>query len=366
MAANAAEIRNATRELAKALAVEPRTLKQAGLVYVSDDKPGFTRRKSGKHFIFFDTDGKRVRDEKVVARIRRLAIPPAYTDVWICPRDDGHLQATGRDARGRKQYRYHAGWRMVRDAAKYERLAEFADKLPALRRAVNTDLKLPGLPRRKVLAALVRLLQRSLIRVGNEEYSRANGSYGLTTLRNRHVHVRGKRLEFSFRGKSGKFHSIELDDERLARVVRNCQELPGQKLFGFRNEDGGVEEVDSNDVNDYIRAIAGEEFSAKYFRTWAGTLLAARALSAAGKAEAKGDEKSRINAAIVEVSQRLGNTPSVCRACYVHPAVLEVYAGGQLALPPPLPHSRRPKVALSAEEKALRRLLRKHARQRRG
>ncbi|HEX4480138.1 MAG TPA: DNA topoisomerase IB [Rudaea sp.] len=365
MSASQEQIRDATRELAKAIAIEPRTLKEAGLVYVSDEEPGFRRRKSGKHFIFFDTDGKRVRDEKTVARIRRLAIPPAYTDVWICRRDNGHLQATGRDARGRKQYRYHAGWRMVRDAAKYERLADFADTLPALRRAVNADLKLDGLPRQKVLAAVVRLLQRSLIRVGNEEYSRANGSYGLTTLRNRHVQVRGKHIEFSFRGKSGKFHAIELDDERLARVVRNCQELPGQKLFGFRNDEGGVEEIDSNDVNEYIRTIAGEEFSAKYFRTWAGTLLAARALSAVEKAATKAEEKQVIAAAITEVAQRLGNTPTVCRSCYVHPAVLETYAEGMLKFPPPLPPSKRPKTALSAEEKALRRLIRKHAKWRR-
>lgn len=365
MAATREQIRNATRELAKAIEIEPRTLKEARLVYVSDEQLGFRRRKSGKHFVFFDTEGKRIRDEKVIARIRRLAIPPAYTDVWICSRENGHLQATGRDARGRKQYRYHAGWRMVRDAAKYEKLADFADKLPALRRAVNADLKLAGLPRRKVIAAVVRLLQRSLIRVGNEEYSRANGSYGLTTLRNRHVKVRGKHIGFSFRGKSGKFHTIELDDERLARVVRNCQELPGQKLFGFRNDEGGVEEIDSNDVNDYIREIAGEEFSAKYFRTWAGTLLAARELSAAMKAETKTEEKRLINAAITEVSQRLGNTPSVCRNCYVHPAVLETYAEGLLQLPPPLPPSKRPKTTLSAEEKALRRLLRKSAKRRR-
>jgi DNA topoisomerase-1 len=360
MSATASRIKKATRELAKAIAVEPRTLKEAGLIYVSDERAGFSRRKMGKHFVFFDTDGKRVRDQETIARIRRLAIPPAYRDVWICRHENGHLQATGRDARGRKQYRYHAGWRMVRDAAKYEKLAEFADKLPALRRQVNADLKLDGLPRRKVLAAVVRLLQKSLIRVGNEEYSRANGSYGLTTLRNRHVRVRGARLEFSFRGKSGKFHAIELDDERLARIVRRCQELPGQKLFCFRNEQGDVEEIDSNDVNDFIREIAGPEFSAKYFRTWAGTLLAARALSAADAAESKADEKSCIANAIADVAQRLGNTPAVCRTAYVHPAVIEAYADGSLRLPAPLPQSRRPKTALSPEEKALRRMLRKY------
>jgi DNA topoisomerase-1 len=360
MSATANQIKEATRELAKAIAVEPRTLKEAGLIYVSDEEPGFKRRKMGKHFIFFGVGGERLRNEKTVARIRRLAIPPAYKDVWICRHDNGHLQATGRDARGRKQYRYHAGWRMVRDAAKYEKLAEFADKLPALRKQINADLKLDGLPRRKVVAAVVRLLQKSLIRVGNEEYSRANGSYGLTTMRNRHVRVRGKRLEFSFRGKSGKFHAIELDDDRLARIVRHCQELPGQKLFQFRSDDGVPEEIDSNDVNDYIRAIAGPEFSAKYFRTWAGTLLAARALSAAGAAETKTDEKSRITSAIADVAQRLGNTPTVCRASYVHPVVVEEYSAKSLSLPAPLPPSRRPKTALSPEEKALRRLLRRY------
>jgi DNA topoisomerase-1 len=365
MSASANQIKEATRELAKAIAVEPRTLKQAGLIYVSDEEPGFKRRKMGKQFIFFGVGGQRLRDEKTVARIRRLAIPPAYKDVWICRHDNGHLQATGRDARGRKQYRYHAGWRMVRDAAKYEKLSEFADKLPALRRQINADLKLDGLPRRKVVAAVVRLLQKSLIRVGNEEYSRANGSYGLTTMRNRHVRVRGKRLEFSFRGKSGKFHEIELDDERLARIVRRCQELPGQQLFCFRNDEGNVEEIDSNDVNDYIRDIAGPDFSAKSFRTWAGTLLAARALSATDAAESKTDEKSRIASAIAEVAQRLGNTPSVCRASYVHPAVIEGYAEGSLSLPAPLPQSRRPKTALSPEEKALRRMLRKYDRRHR-
>ncbi len=366
MAVTAQRIKQATRRLAEAIAVEPRTLKDAGLIYVSDEEPGFRRRRAGKSFTYFNAGGRRLRDAKTIARIRRLAIPPAYSDVWICSRENGHLQATGRDARGRKQYRYHAGWRMVRDAAKYERLAEFADKLPALRRRVNADLKLDGLPRSKVLAAIVRLLQRSLIRVGNEEYSRANGSFGLTTLRNRHVRIRGKHLEFSFRGKSGKFHTIGLEDERLARIVRTCQELPGQNLFQYRGDDGALQNIDSNDVNEYIREIAGPEFSAKYFRTWAGTLLAARELTAAGAAETKTEQKSRVNLAIGDVAKRLGNTPSVCRACYVHPAVLESYVDGTLAMPAPLPPSKRPKTSLSPEEKALRKLLRAHAKRRRG
>ncbi|MEP6485447.1 MAG: DNA topoisomerase IB [Rudaea sp.] len=360
MTATAASITKATRELAKTIAFEPRTLKQAGLVYVSDEQPGFKRRRMGRAFVYFGVGGARLRDEKTIARIRRLAIPPAYTDVWICRSDNGHLQATGRDARGRKQYRYHAGWHMVRDAAKYERLAEFADALPALRKQVNADLKLDGLPRRKVLAAIVRLLQKSLIRIGNEEYTRENGSYGLTTLRNRHVHVRGKHLEFSFRGKSGKFHSIGLDDERLARIVRRCQELPGQKLFRYRSDDGQIEDIDSSDVNDYIRQIAGEEFSAKYFRTWAGTLLAARKLAAEVRSDLEGERKSRVVAVITEVAERLGNTPTVCRKSYIHPAVFETYAENALNLPAPLPPSRRSKTALSPEEKALRQLLRKH------
>ena len=340
-----------------------RQVRSTGLVYVSDRQPGLTRRRVGDAFVYFHASGKPVRSNATLQRIRKLAIPPAYSDVWICADARGHLQATGRDARGRKQYRYHAQWRAVRDAAKYDRLGAFADRLPALRAQVSADLALDGLPRRKVVAALVRLLQVSLIRVGNEEYSRSNGSYGLTTLRNRHVRVRGETLRFDFRGKSGKFHSVELCDRRLARIVRQCQDLPGQRLFQFRDPDGAVQSIGSEDVNAYIREFAGEEFSAKDFRTWAGTLLAARALCAADAASSDAERKARIVAAVAQVAAQLGNTPSVCRNCYIHPAVLEAYAAGTLCLPR-TPRSQ--SVAhLSAQERSLRRLLRIEERRRR-
>jgi len=331
-------------------------LRNSSLIYVTDQQPGLARRRAGQSFIYLDATGKRVRASATIARIRKLAIPPAYTDVWICADPRGHLQATGRDARKRKQYRYHADWRALRDAAKYERLGAFADRLPALRAQVAADLALAGLPRQKVVAALVRLLEMSLIRVGNEEYSRSNGSFGLTTLRNRHVRVRGENLRFDFRGKSRKFHSIELADKRLARIVRQCQDLPGQRLFQYRAEDGSIQSIDSEDVNDYIRHVAGEEFSAKDFRTWAGTLLTARALSAMAPAASDAERKSNVVAAIADVAARLGNTPSVCRNCYIHPVVLDAYAAGTLKLP------RSPRsqtvARLSAQERSLRHLLR--------
>ena len=336
-----------------------RLIRSTGLRYVSDQQPGLTRRRAGEAFVFLHASGKPVRASATLQRIRKLAIPPAYTDVWICADTRGHLQATGRDARGRKQYRYHAEWRALRDAAKYDRLGAFADRLPTLRAQVGADLALEGLPRRKVVAALVRLLQVSLIRVGNEEYSRSNGSYGLTTLRNRHVRVRGEKLHFDFRGKSGKFHSIQLNDRRLARIVRQCQELPGQRLFQFRDADGAVQSIASEDVNAYIRAYAGEEFSAKDFRTWAGTLLTARALcTAAASAADDGACKAQVVAAIAQVAAQLGNTPSVCRNCYIHPAVLEAYEAGTLSLPR-APRSQSV-THLSAQERSLRRLLRIH------
>lgn len=333
-----------------------RQIRTTGLVYVSDRQPGLTRRRAGEAFVYLHASGKPVRSNVTLARIRKLAIPPAYTDVWICADARGHLQATGRDARGRKQYRYHAQWRVLRDSAKFDRLGAFADCLPKLRAQVCADLALEGLPRRKVLAALVRLLQVSLIRVGNEEYSRSNGSYGLTTLRNRHVRVRGEKLHFDFRGKSGKFHSIALNDRRLARIVRQCQELPGQRLFQFRDSSGAVQSIGSEDVNAYIREFGGDEFSAKDFRTWAATLLTARALCTADVASSAAESKARVMAAISTVADRLGNTPSVCRKCYIHPAVLDAYAAGSLSMP----HTPRSQslVRLSAQERSLRRLLR--------
>jgi DNA topoisomerase-1 len=335
-----------------------RALRKSGLFYSTDVDPGFRRKRMGNKFVYLHASGARLRDKRVLERIRRLAIPPAYDDVWICRRANGHLQATGRDARGRKQYRYHPRWRAVRDASKYHRLVAFAEHLTALRTQVAADLRLAGLPRRKVLAALVRLLEVSLIRVGNEEYSRNNGSFGLTTLKNDHVRVRGQRMQFRFKGKSGISHDILLDDARLARILRRCQELPGQALFQFLGEDGEPQNIDSGDVNAYIRELTAADFSAKDFRTWAGTLLTAQALNEArfaGDAEAK----ACIVAAIALVAKRLGNTPAVCRACYVHPAVLDAFASGSLKLPraPLQVAARVPRRNLSAQERALKRLL---------
>src|SRR5207249_4529200 len=252
---------------------------EAGLHYISDDRPGYTRRGNNGEFEYLDTQGKRIRDEQRLLRIRRLAIPPAWTDVWICPSANGHIQATGRDARRRKQYRYHERWREVRDENKFDRLAQFAKALPDIRRRVEQDLKLPALPRRKVLATIVRLLERTFIRIGNEEYARENKSFGLTTLKNRHVKVRGAQVRFRFRGKSKRPHEVDVTDRRVAKVIAKCQDLPGQDLFQYLDGDGEVQDITSQDVNEYLRQIAGEDFTAKDFRTWGGTVLAAMALS---------------------------------------------------------------------------------------
>ena len=326
------------------------------LVYSSDEQPGYRRRRQRGQFVYFTPCGTRLRAARALERIRRLAIPPAYTDVWICRDARGHLQASGRDARGRKQYRYHPHWRSARDASKYGRLIEFASHLPALRARVSRDIALPGLARPKVLALVVRLLETTLIRIGNEEYSRHNRSYGLTTLQGRHVDLHGHRVRFRFRGKSGKLHDVLLEDKRLARVVRRVQDLPGQDLFQYVDHDGQVQRVGSADVNEYIREHTAQDFSAKDFRTWHATVLAAGELSAAGFAENEAEGKRRINAAIAAVARRLGNTVAVCRASYVHPAVLDAYRARRLRLPraarnaPPL-------RALSAQERAVLRLL---------
>jgi DNA topoisomerase-1 len=303
---------------------------EAGLRYVSDAQPGYTRKRKGESFQYFDTEGKLIRDETRLLRIRRLAIPPAYTDVWICPSPNGHIQATGRDDRRRKQYRYHERWRAQRDENKYDRMLVFGDALPKIRRRVRADLKLPGLPRNKVLATVVQLLERTFIRVGNEEYARQNKSFGLTTMRNRHVEVKGSQLRFRFRGKSGKEHEVDFQDRRVAKIVRKLQDLPGQELFQYLNKDDEVRNVTSQDVNDYLREITGEEFTAKDFRTWAGTLLAAMALNAQESFSTKEQARANIKDAISAVSKILGNTPAICRKCYVHPAVLEAYLGGEL------------------------------------
>jgi DNA topoisomerase-1 len=301
---------------------------EAGLHYVSDGRPGYTRKARDGEFEYLDTQSKRIRDEQRLIRIRRLAIPPAWTDVWICPSPTGHIQATGRDVRGRKQYRYHERWRELRDENKFERLADFAKALPRIRRRVAKDLKLIGVPREKVLATIVRLLERTFIRIGNEEYARENKSFGLTTIRGRHVTVRGDRLRFRFRGKSGRQHEVDVTDRRIAKIVSKCQDLPGQNLFQYVN-DGEVRDVTSQDVNDYLREISGENFSTKDFRTWAGTLLSAIALNLQGKIENQKQAKANIKTAICAVAELLGNTPAICRKCYVHPAIVETYLSGR-------------------------------------
>ncbi len=310
------------------LAESVEAAEDAGLRYVSDDQPGFSRQRKGEEFEYFDTKGKPIRDEQRLLRIKRLAIPPAWSDVWICPSPTGHIQATGRDARKRKQYRYHERWREIRDENKFDRLINFGKALPKIRRRVNKDLALSGLPREKVLATIVQLLERSFIRVGNEEYARENKSFGLTTMQDRHVDVKGSKLRFRFRGKSGRQHEVDVTDRRIARIVSKLQELPGQSLFQYLDDEGNVRDVTSQDVNDYLREITGEDFTAKDFRTWAGTVLAAIALSAAGVFEIKKQAKTNIKHAIGAVAKILGNTPAVCRQCYIHPAVLEAYLDG--------------------------------------
>jgi DNA topoisomerase-1 len=307
-----------------------RSAHAAGLRYVSDAAPGISRRRAAKAFRYLNAEGRAVRDRVTLARIRSLAIPPAWEGVWICPRDDGHLQATGRDARGRKQYRYHAQWREVRDETKYGRMAAFGRTLPRIRRRVRRDLALQGLPREKILATLVRLLEATLIRVGNEEYARENSSFGLTTLRNRQVAINGAKIRFNFRGKSGVEHAIELHDRRMAGIVKRIRELPGQELFQYIDEAGERRSVESADVNAYIREAAGGEFTSKDFRTWAGTLLAAKALREAGPFESRAQAMRNVNTALDGVAKVLGNTKAVCRKCYVHPAVVERYLDGGL------------------------------------
>ena len=301
----------------------------AGLRYVSDHEPGIRRCVSGKTFRYLDQTGRTIRDPSILRRIKSLVIPPAWTEVWICLREDGHIQAVGRDARGRKQYRYHPRWREVRDEAKYGRMMAFAHALPAIRRRTAAHLRQRGMPRNKVLAAVTSLLETTLIRVGNDEYAQTNRSYGLTTLRNRHAKVRGTNVTFKFVGKSGKEHAINLSDAKLATIVRRCQELPGQELFAYETEDGTVRDVTSEDVNTYLREIAGDKFTAKDFRTWAGTVLAAIALREFDRFNSSREAKRNITRAIEAVAKLLGNTPAICRKCYVHPGVLDCYLQGQ-------------------------------------
>jgi DNA topoisomerase-1 len=308
-----------------------KTARTARLTYVSDEVSGIRRRRAGSGFVYLDRRGHRVSNGTTLARIRALAVPPAWTNVWICPTPAGHLQATGRDARGRKQYRYHDEWRALRDRMKYDHVLRLAEHLPAIRARVERDLRRRGLSRDTVIAAVVRLLDRSLIRVGNDEYLRENGSFGLTTLRERHVAIRGDTIRFRFRGKSGAHHTVEVADAVVARLLRKCLVLPGAALFRYVDEAGEPRTVDSDAVNDYLRRITGEDFTAKDFRTWHGTVLAAWALKDVGPFETKAQSRKRVAAAVDEVAARLGNTPAVCRACYIHPELIAAYLDGSLA-----------------------------------
>ena len=303
---------------------------EAGLRYVSDESPGYTRQRRGKKFIYFDTEGKVINEESRILRLNRLAIPPAYTDVWICPSPHGHLQATGRDDRGRKQYRYHERWREERDQNKYEKMVVFGRALPKIRRRIKRDLQRRGLPREKVLATVVQLLEKTFIRDRESGICEENKSFGLTTMRNRHVGVKGARLRFRFRGKSGQEHDIGTEDKRVAKIVKKLQELPGQEVFQYLDEEGVRQRITSEDVNEYLQEITGEKFTAKDFRTWAGTVMAAMALQAQETFENQSQARKNVKAAIGAVAKMLGNTPAICRKCYVHPAVLETYLDGNL------------------------------------
>jgi DNA topoisomerase I len=311
-------------------AVASDSVASAGIRYVSDGKPGIRRLRAGSAFRYLKPDGTAVTDEGELRRIKSLVIPPAWTEVWISLDPNGHLQATGRDARGRKQFRYHRRWREWRDEKKYNRMIAFGKALPKIRRRVRRDIRRPGLGREKVLAAIVRLLELSAVRVGNEEYARQNKSYGLTTLQDRHAKVNGSRIKLQFRGKSGKEHLIDIEHPTLSRIVRKCQDLPGQDLFQYVDEAGVTRDVTSGDVNDYLTEITGQDFTAKDFRTWTGTVLTALALREFEQIDSQAKAKRNIVRAIEQVAERLGNTPSVCKKCYVHPVILDSYLDGTL------------------------------------
>ncbi len=313
-------------------ALDPKvSAEEAGLVYVNCGETGYTRIRSGKGFRYIDSRKRPVRDARTLARIRSLVLPPAWKDVWICARPHGHLQATGIDARGRKQYRYHPRWASVRGETKYEKILHFGRKLPGIRARTVADMRRRGLPKEKVIATIVRLLEKSLIRVGNEEYARQNKSFGLTTMKGKHAEVTGQAIHFRFRGKSGIEHTIDVHDPPLAKIVKKCQDIPGQDLFQYVDREGRQHPVSSADVNSYLHEIAGEEFTAKDFRTWAGTVLAARTLLKLRTFDSKAQAKRNVVKAIELVARKLGNTKAVCRKCYIHPAVLNAYLDGSLA-----------------------------------
>ncbi len=302
----------------------------AGLRYVLDTAPGIRRKRAGKNFSYIEPDGRVIHDLETLRRIKSLAIPPAWTDVWISPDPHGHLQATGRDARGRKQYRYHPRWRQVRDTVKYDRMVAFGEALPRIRERTDRDLALPGMPRDKVLAAVVQLLEKTRMRVGNEEYRRENESFGLTTLRDAHVHVSDSTMRFEFRGKGGKCYRVKVTNRRLSRVIKHLQEIPGYELFQYLDENGVRRTIESQDVNDYLRKISGGDFTAKDFRTWAGSVMAASVLRTLEPCGSERQCKQKVSYAIQRVAEELGNTPAVCRKCYVHPTIIDAYVRGQL------------------------------------
>jgi DNA topoisomerase I len=311
-------------------AVPAEAAASVGLRYVSDSRPGLARRRRGRHFRYVRPDGRGLSDRAAIGRIRSLAIPPAWSDVWICPFADGHIQATGRDARGRKQYRYHPRFREIRDSAKYQHVLAFAQALPEIRRKVRAHMALSGLSREKVIATVVYLLDKTLIRIGNDDYAKQNKSYGLTTLKNRHVEVEGTEVRFHFVGKSGRQWTTKIRDRRVAKIIRACQELPGQELLQYRDEAGTVQDVTSSDVNGYLQEISGQDITAKDFRTWAGTVLAGLALKEVEAFDNAAQAKRNVRSAIERVAKRLGNTPTICRKCYVHPEVLGAYLDGTL------------------------------------
>lgn len=305
--------------------------KAVGLRYVSDDSPGITRKRSRKDdFVYTDANGRRVRDRPTLDRIQALGIPPAWEQVWICPIENGHLQATGRDAKGRKQYRYHVLWRQIRDQTKFTKMIAFSETLPKLRQQINHDLALPGLPKEKILATVLRLMEITRIRVGNEEYAKTNNSFGLTTMQDDHVDISGSTVRFQFRGKSGVEHDIEVRDRRLAKIIKCCRDIAGQELFQYIDDNGDRQSIDSGDVNEYLKEVTGQDFTAKDFRTWAGTVLAARELHGIGEFSSQTEAKKAIVQAIKTVSQHLGNRPATCRKYYVHPTILDCYLDGSL------------------------------------
>jgi DNA topoisomerase I len=351
------------RHKSNATQVEPAaSAKAVGLRYVSDELPGIARLKSGKTFQYKDAKGRAMRDKATLQRIRSLVIPPAWTDVWICPHKDGHLQATGRDIKGRKQHRYHPLWREVRDATKYDRMIEFGDALPGIRRKVAQDVRKNGLSREKVLATIIRLMDLTFIRVGNEEYAKQNHSYGLTTMKDQHAKIRGGRVQFCFKGKSGKHHAIEVADRHLAKIVKSCQDIPGQELFQWIDEDGKRHDITSGDVNDYLREISGADFTAKDFRTWAGTVLALGALQKLAEFDTAKQAKKNLKQAVEMVAEKLGNTPTVCRKCYIHPFIIDGYINKNSSFPQGqngvVTGWAKPMASLRADERALLKFLR--------